>query len=108
MSTIETTFGPPYIVIRCNSHRARDKAMNIIGEKLGVYSLSFEKGGNHRGMYLVTPAEFEQIKDITGISKARMAAKDLGVCWSDFKDTAETHKRLNELENWQETHYHEK
>ncbi len=97
----------PYIIICCNSHRARDKALSISGlgvNALGYYtSYSCGKGKNSKGIHLLTPAEYEKVKDITGVSRPRITSADLGVCWSDTKDETESRKRLNELKEYEKT-----
>lgn len=77
---------PPFILIRCNSHRARDRACGHLPPMNGYYD---NAGG--RGLYLVTPEEWEKIKAIKGVRKTRPNGP-LGLCWSAFHTPENTAK----------------
>lgn len=67
---------PKTVLIRCNSHRARQKMERAIGKQVGYYSL--QRAGS---FYRVSPMEFETVKDIAGLSRARDGA-DIHRCWA--------------------------
>lgn len=68
------------IFIKCNSHRAREKALNVIGKRRCYYSWQ----RSARGYYQVTQDELDKVKDITGVSKLRPPYDDLNPCWDSF------------------------
>lgn len=66
--------------VRVNSHRARDKMQRALGHMPdGYFSLHFD--GEFRN---VTPGEFEKIKNVTGISRAKVNELQLLKCWSMY------------------------
>jgi len=65
------------IFVKCGSHRARESAFKIIGEKHQLCSLQRSVG---YGCFEVTHPEYEKIKGITGISKIKFG-EDLLNCW---------------------------
>ena len=105
---MSNTFGTPYYIVKCNSHRARDKAMGRLSKRRSLHPLSFSKSGG-RGMFLVTPAEFELVKGIKGVSRTRIKASECGLCWSSYADNEGleeiARKQKNELEAWEAEHF---
>jgi hypothetical protein len=67
------------IFVRINSHRAADKMDRAIGRHPQYY-WTLEHGGCFAE---VTEEEFDRIRTIRGITKARVPRKELRQCW-DF------------------------
>lgn len=66
------------MLVRFNSHRARQKAFERIPKRLGFYSLRRSTG---KGVYEVTEAERAQLAGIKGVTRFR-PGDDLMRCWS--------------------------
>lgn len=84
------------ILIRVNSHRARDRMKSMLGD-IGT---NLQKGLGGGEFYAVTPSEFEKIKDVPGISKSK-PSPNLGTALfggEDFEPRYhEARRRLKEL-----------
>lgn len=83
----------PYIITKCNSHRARAKVFGVVGQNWGVFSFTERSGG---GLYLLTPEEFERVKSIKGVGKSRLKASSLHSCWAGDDETAEQQRQTLE------------
>ncbi len=83
------------LVIKCNSHRARDKFQSKLGLDLIGYYLSYncKKYQDSKGIYLITLEEYNLVKDIKGISHIKVHPNDLGICWID-RDITEARRRM--------------
>lgn len=71
-----------YIV--CGSHRARSKALGVIGRDVQAYHLSFTASDmSHKGIYPATREQLLQCRTIKGIRGLPRAKEgDLSPCWS--------------------------
>jgi len=67
----------PTVILRTKSHRARAKMDRIIGRHPQYY-WTWKDGACFAE---VTPEEYELVKGIKGITKARVSREDLRRCW---------------------------
>ena len=67
------------VLIKCGSHRARDKVFGLIGKKKQLCSFTRDTG---KGIFEITDAEYEKIKEhkIKAISTLK-SKKELFPCW---------------------------
>jgi len=56
------------VLIKCNSHRARYKLKNLLGESIGIEWFSFYRKGE---FYRLTQKQALQAIEIPGIARAR-------------------------------------
>ena len=69
---------PSGVILRTKSHRARERLDRTIGRHPQFF-WTWEDGGCFAE---VTDAEYETVKGIKGITKARVPCEDLRRCWS--------------------------
>lgn len=65
--------------IKLGSHRCREKVVRILGKRQDHYSFFRETGAG--GCIDITQEEYEQIKDIKGVSKLRGPYDTIRECW---------------------------
>lgn len=78
MSTYAYTLPAGTILMRCDSHRARERAFRLIPPRIGLWSV---RRSTARGVYEVSAAEFELVRAIPGIGRFR-AGPDLLRTWA--------------------------
>jgi hypothetical protein len=66
------------IILRTRSHRAREKLDRTIGRHPQYY-FTWKDGGCFAA---VTAEEFEQVRTIKGLTRARVPKEELGLCWT--------------------------
>lgn len=66
------------MMLKCGSHRARDKVFGLLSPRVARYSFTRSTG---KGVYPCTLEEFERVKHIKGVTKFRDGPDLLG-CWS--------------------------
>lgn len=66
------------IFIRTNSHRARDRVQSALGRKPQSF-FSFYDNGSYQQ---IEPTEYDRIKHIPGVTRARLKRPDkIMECW---------------------------
>jgi hypothetical protein len=66
------------VILRTKSHRARERLDRTIGRHPDYY-WTWEDGGCFAE---VTAEEYEAVRGIKGITRARVARDELRMCWS--------------------------
>jgi len=66
------------VIVRTKSHRARERLDRAIGRH-PLYYFTWTDGGCFAE---ITAEEYETIKSVKGITRARVSREDLRMCWS--------------------------
>jgi hypothetical protein len=74
---VTTALSSDSVILRTTSHRAREGIDRTIGRHPQYY-WTWDKGG---GFAEVTAKEYEAVKRIKGITKARVPRNELRKCW---------------------------
>lgn len=68
-------------LVRCESHRARQKLQRLLGDELGDCYFTFSRNGGRGGLYRIPAARVEEALEITGVKRMR-DGDDIMRCWS--------------------------
>lgn len=70
------------IVVRCNSHRARERLLREIPNAQAYYISNLSVRDTSKGIYLVSDSD-ERVLNIKGVTKAKnQTEEDYAKCWS--------------------------
>jgi hypothetical protein len=68
------------IYVNCNSHRARQRLLSMIGKRQAYYIADLSNRLFHRGIYALSAEEFDKAQHIKGVRRLRDCS-NLAKCW---------------------------